>query len=312
MHAVALVKGVGKRSSIRMLGRYTALMRNGWCMKLRGRIVDHRIKRAACGASLAAFIVVLAGCRLDTKGQDSILAAFQGPSVGDAALMAVDPYSADNRYKGTLIIGSQPFAGEELYMRLFLANINDPDPRVRIASMRAIANHGRPEHAPLLINGLSHPDALVRIEAARGLQRLYNEDAIDPLVIASKEPDLEKPEEPAETSAAVRVEAVDALGQYADDRCVQALVAALNDSDLAVNRAAQNSLRTLTGQDFGLSQRQWLDWYEDTKSPFANRAVYEYNAFSRPKKWYEHIPFVPPPPNEPTSSPNGYPLGGVK
>lgn len=263
-------------------------------------------------AVIALWAVAVPGCRLDTKGQDSILAAFQGPSVGDAALMAVDPYSADNRYKGTLIIGSQPFAGEELYMRLFLDNINDPDPRVRIASMRAIANHGRPEHVPLLMNGLSHPDALVRVEAARGLQRLYNVEAIDALVIASREPDLEKPDIPSEASAAVRVEAVDALGQYADDRAMQALVAALNDSDLAVNRVAQNSLRTLTGQDFGLSQRQWLDWYDQAKNPFANRAVYEYNAFARAKKWYEYIPFVPSPPNEPTSSPNGYPIGGVK
>jgi hypothetical protein len=255
---------------------------------------------------------ILSGCRIDTKGQDSILAAFQGPSIGDAALMAVDPYSADNRYKGTLIIGSQPFAGEELYMRLFLENINDPDPRVRVASMRAIANHGRPEQAPLLIEGLSHPDPFVRVEAARGLQRLYNTQAIDPLVIASREPDLEKPDVPAEASAAVRVEAVDALGQYADDRAIQALIAALNDSDLAVNRTAQNSLRTLTGQDFALNQRAWLDWYGEAKSPFANRSVYEYNAFARGKKWYEYLPFVPSPPNEPTSSPNGFPLGGVK
>lgn len=255
---------------------------------------------------------ILSGCRIDTKGQDSILAAFQGPSIGDAALMAVDPYSADNRYKGTLIIGSQPFAGEELYMRLFLENVNDPDPRVRVASMRAIANHGRPEQAPLLIEGLSHPDPFVRVEAARGLQRLYNTQAIDPLVIASREPDLEKPDVPAEASAAVRVEAVDALGQYADDRAMQALIAALNDSDLAVNRTAQNSLRTLTGQDFALNQRAWLDWYGEAKSPFANRSVYEYNAFARGKKWYEYLPFVPSPPNEPTSSPNGFPLGGVK
>ncbi len=287
-------------------------MQNGWRVQLWGSRIHQWIRQVTCVAGFATLIAILPGCRLDTKGQDSILAAFQGPSVGDAALMAVDPYSADNRYKGTLIIGSQPFAGEELYMRLFLQNIADTDPRVRIASMRAIANHGRPEHVPLLIEGLSHSDVLVRVEAARGLQRLYNTDAIDPLVIASKEPDLEKPDDLAEVSASVRVEAVDALGQYADDRSMQALVAALNDSDLSVNRAAQNSLRTLTGQDFGLSQRQWLDWYEDTKSPFANRSVYEYNAFSRPKKWYEHIPFVPPPPNEPTSSPNGYPLGGVK
>lgn len=262
--------------------------------------------------SLACASMMLAGCKIDTKGQDSILAAFQGTSVGDAATMAVDPYSADNRYKGTLIIGSQPFAGEELYMRLFLQNINDADPRVRTAAMRAIANHGKPEQADLLIKGLSETDQLVRVEAARGLQRLYNVDAIDPLVIASREPDLEKTDVAAEPAAAVRVEAADALGQYADDRSVQALITALNDSDLSVNRAAQGSLRTLTGQDFGLNQRQWLDWYAEAKSPFANRAVYEYNAFTRRKKWYEYIPFVPSPPNEPTSAPNGYPIGGVK
>jgi len=265
--------------------------------------------------ALAVFIgaAMTGGCALDTKpGAESIMTAFSGPTIGEAAEWAVDKFDADKRYRGTLILANQSFAGEELYMKLFIDNIDDEDARVRAASVRAIAHHGKPEQGKLLVAKLKDAEPMVRKEAARGLQRLSSIDAIAPLIAVSREPEMDRKDAVGEPFEAVRIEAVDALGQYPDDKVIQALVQSLADSNLAVNRTAHNSLRTLTGQDFGLERRAWLDWYKAAKSPFDARALYTYNVFSRRQKWWEYIPFVPKPPNEVASIPNGMPLPGVK
>ena len=131
-------------------------------------------------------------------------------------------------------------------------------------------------------------------------------DAVAPLLDALN---MEK-----EPEAQVRFEAASALGQYPQTIVVEQLIAAFEDPNLAVNRNTLASLRTLTGQDFGFEQRAWLEWYKSTTTPFAARSGYMYPAFNRDKNWWEHIPFVPPPPNEPTSVPAGMPTttGGAE
>lgn len=233
------------------------------------------------------------------RGATSILQVFAQPTPAQAAEWAIDKYDADKRYRGTLLLANQPFGGEPVYMQLYLDNIKDPDPSVRGAATRAIANHGQPDQVPLLVERLKDDDRLVRQEAARGLQRLHNPVAIPALLAAI--------DEGKETDVDVRAESAHALGQYADNKVVQALIAALNDSNLAVNRNTLQSLRTLTGQDFGYDRRAWLDWYDSTKDTFAARGVYTYPAFHRDKNLSEYIPFVPPPPNEPVSVPVGMP-----
>jgi HEAT repeat protein len=246
------------------------------------------------------------GCATDhlRPGAESILALFAPPSPEEAARMAMDEFDADRRYRGTRLLSTAPFAGEPLYIALFVDNADDPDAGVRAISMRALANHGGPEHAAILVRGLSDADRLVRWEAARGLQRLHNPAAIEPLLALlseEKEPDV-----------AVRTEAATALGQYAEARVVEALIAALNDANLSVNLATLSSLRTLTGQDLGSDPKPWLEWYRSAgSSAFAGRSVFTYPAFSRGKKWFEYLPFVPPPPNEPSMPPAGFPSPGV-
>ena len=51
---------------------------------------------------------------------------------------------------------------------------------------------------------------------------------------------------------AIRIELAIALGQYASDASFQALCLALDDRSLAINLAAADSLRVMTGRDFGL------------------------------------------------------------
>lgn len=249
----------------------------------------------------------LGGCGAfaDLKpGAKSILEFSQGPTVEEAAAWAIDPYDANNRYRGTQILAGQPFASESLYIKLFETNAGDEDPGVRAAAIRGLANHGGPEHAPRLIALLTDADLNVRIEAARGLQRLHNPAAIDPL--------LERLDSDKEPEPSVRAAAASALGQYAQRRVVERLITSLSDENLAVNVSTQGALRTLTGQDLGIDRGAWAEWYRSDRNVFAARSVYEYPIFRRGKFWYEYIPFVPPPPNEVTSPPAGMDRGTVQ
>ncbi|MFZ4575849.1 MAG: HEAT repeat domain-containing protein [Phycisphaerales bacterium] len=248
-------------------------------------------------------LLALAGCdapQLDMKpGANSIFETFSGPTPSEAAAWAIDPYDPNNRYRGTLLLAGAPFAGEPVYMALFRDNSDDSDPGVRAAAVRAIAIHGQPEDAAILVERLKDSDIPVRVESARGLQRLYFPTAIDGLIEtldAEKEPEYE-----------VRLEAALALGQYAENRVVEQLITALADPNLAVNRNTLWSLRALTGQDFGYNQKAWLLWYKGAGDAFAARGGYMYPAFNRDRSWWEYLPFVSPPPNEPTSVPVGMP-----
>lgn len=252
----------------------------------------------------------LAGCNLELKpGAEGIFDAIKPshPAPAVMAAQAMDEYDANNRYIGTRGLATQNYAGEPVYLRLFIDNIDDPDPAVRAAAARGLANHGEPEHAPLLTAALQDKNPNVRLEAARGLQRLYSETAITPLINAMQEPDLRRAGAPGERDAEVRAQAAHALGQYATAFVLEALIAALDDSNLAVNRNAWESLRTLTGQDFGLDRAAWTQWRSRTTEPFAARRIYTYPVFNRPYEWYEHLPLVPKPPNEVAGIPTGTP-----
>lgn len=260
------------------------------------------MKRTARLLPTACLLALAGGCGvMDSvpRGADSLLQVFEGPTPTEAAELALDKYNPDNRFRGVQLLANADFGGQEPYIPLYVDALKDEDPGVRWIGVRALGRHGDPEHVPMIIERLHDSDTLVRAESARTLQRLHNPVAIDALLNAID------PE--AEPEASVRAEAAHALGQYAEPRVVQALIARLDDSSLAVNRNTLVALRTLTGQDFGLDRRAWLDWVDATPDLFAARQPYTYPVFQRDKKLVEWLPFVSPPPNEAESTPVGLP-----
>lgn len=259
---------------------------------------------------LAALAAAAGGCQLNLRpGAATLTEALMEPGSTplEQTQMATNPYDANERYLGTLGLANQDFASEPVYIRLFETNIRDADPMVRSAAIRGLANHGEPRHVAMIVPSLADANPLVRAEAARSLQRLHHEDAVAPLIAAVREPDVQTRTVEAEPEAHIRAEAATALGQYAEHRVLRALIAALDDSDLAVNRAAQASLRTLTGQDFGIDRVLWQAWESSAEDPFAGRQLYTYPAYSRRQRVYEYIPLVPKPPNERPGPPAGMP-----
>lgn len=220
--------------------------------------------------------------------------------------MALDPYNADHRARGTILLANAPFGGDELYHELYVRQVGDEEANVRASGLRGLGLHGRPEDVGLILPQLEDEIPAVRLEAVRALQRIHNPEAIDALIISTRLPDpTEEAGRTGEPEPMIRGEAAFALGQYAEPRVVQPLIAALADRFLVVNESARRSLRTLTGQDFGFDRRAWLEWYRDTETPFAGRGEYVYPTFRRGKFWWEYLPFVPGPPNETPAPPVG-------
>lgn len=257
-----------------------------------------------CGALLAL------GCENNLKpGAETIFEAIQGgtPTPLESAEMANDKYDTNARYKGTLSLANENFAGEPVYIKLFETYLKDKDPAVRFAAVRGLANHGEPRHVEAIVPLLKDDNVLVRVEAARALQRLHDDAAVEPLIVSVRQTDLINPGLASEGEPEVRAEAAYALGQYDEVRVLRALIAALDDSDLSVNRNAQKSLKILTGQDFGLDRIAWLGWLDKTETPFLGRGIYIYPVYNRKKRLYEYFPFVPRPPNEASAAPVGLP-----
>ncbi len=251
---------------------------------------------------------------------DSIFGIIPGPSRPiDAVRDMADPFDPGKRLRGMLLIANAPFGGEEPYVKYYLSALGgidgqpaDKDPGVRAVAARAVALHGKPEHVRLILPLLDPKrDRVERLEAARALQRLHNDIAIDPLIKATRPPRVDPnlarrdDNQSGEPEADIRAEACIALGQYPQNKVLQALITAVDDDQLLVNRAAQNSLKILTGEDFGDDKRKWLGWLEGTKTPFAGQKPYFYPIFQRDKTWVEYLPFVSPPPNEIPGRPIG-------
>jgi len=231
------------------------------------------------------------------RGTQGLFDLFQPPSPEDAVELAVDEYDPDKRYRGTAMLANAEFGGEDPYLRLFEDAARDPDAGVRQVGVRALGIHGTPEHVPLILERLEDEEWLVRREAARTLQRLHADEAVVPL--------MEHIDRDSEPNAGVRGEAAHALGQFPEQRVLQALIQALGDPSLAVNHNTIVALEFLTGQNLGYEPAAWLAWLEDTDDPFAAGRVYTYPGFERGKIWYEYIPFFDEPPYEAESIPVG-------
>ncbi|MBL0926932.1 MAG: HEAT repeat domain-containing protein [Phycisphaerales bacterium] len=247
----------------------------------------------------AAAIAASSGCRGgDNVGRraqrepTSVLDVFAPPTPGEAARDAVNPFDASARARGLLLLANAPWGGERVYQDLYNVSMQDGDPLVRAMAVRAIAMHGRAEQAPMIAEQLKNADRFLRWESARALQRMHNPEVV-PALLRSADPKNE-------SDAEIRAATVRALGQYPEPRVLTALIARLEDRDLAVNREARWSLRTLTGEDYGDDLPRWVRWQRETQEPFARRGQYTYPIFERDRYWWEWIqPFWQPPNEKP-------------
>lgn len=116
---------------------------------------------------------------------------------------------------------------------------NEPDPLVRQATLEATGAFATPLATRALVAGLQDTDAHVRQTCCTQLGRRSGQAIIGPLTaVARSDDDFD-----------VRVAATRALGQT--DSTGKELVALLKDRDPAMQLAAVEAMRQLTGRDLG-------------------------------------------------------------
>jgi len=248
---------------------------------------------ARLGARLAAVplvLAVLAGCDTIQSDVSLLMEDLMPPTPAAAAEMMMNLHDAEQRRKGTNLIANSPFGGAEVYVEWYVDRLDpahadrERNPIVLGTLIRALARHGQPDHGPILAHYLTHDAEQVRWEAAKGLQRIHNPEVVSALLAALREPAQERD---------VRVAVIRALGQYPEDRVFQALISeyALDARELAVNLAALESLRTLTGRTLGDDPGAWHAWYREAEEPFADREEYVYLTYSRDETLLEQLAF---------------------
>ncbi|MDA0802735.1 MAG: HEAT repeat domain-containing protein [Planctomycetota bacterium] len=242
-----------------------------------------RTRWARCVRGVLAF-GVLAGCDTITSDFQWLGQQISPPSPGEAATWAVDPTNPTLQREGLALIGDASFGGEEQYLKLYRVYVEESiDPLVKSAAILALARYGTTDDAFMIAKQLRSPNAQVRLAAAKGLQRIYQPkveaDLWRSLLLAEEE------------DSNIRVELALALGQYRSDAAFQALVAALDQPELSVNRAAEWSLWVMTAQSHGLNRPEWLRWYEATPvaSRFTPPTDYLFLTYQRPFGWLASI-----------------------
>ena len=226
-------------------------------------------------------------CGCETMGQDlnEAVLAINPLKPAEAARRMMDPHDADHRRQGTVLISNAPFGGVEIYVTAYRDMVlNERDPIVKATAIRALGRHGDVEDAVRIAPHLAHESVQVRWEAAKALQRLHHPAVVTDLLRVLRD---------EAEHADVRIAAAIALGQYPEDRVFQGLIAALDARELALNRAAEESLQTLTGESLGLDSPAWMAWYNRTapEQAFARRGEYVYPTYQREDTFWEKLTF---------------------
>ena len=123
----------------------------------------------------------------------------------------------------------------------------EPDPLVRAAVIRTIAEFRAPISQQVLEAGLADEDAAVRIACCRALGRRAEATAVGHLAQSLRN----------DKDQDVRLAAAEALGLIKSPESMQALVVALNDRDPAMQYVGVQSMKSVTGKDYGGDVQAW-------------------------------------------------------
>jgi hypothetical protein len=248
--------------------------------------VDHgrtRIAPLAAAHLAAGILAAAAGCDQMSSDFGDASSSLFPPSPAEAGRWAVDDSDPENQRRGVLLLGNAGFGGEPVYVNLYRLYIEEnSDPVVKATAIQALARHANPDDAVLVAKQLDSKVEQIRVAAAKGLQRIHNPKIAD--LIWKKM--INEDEVPA-----VRVELAIALGQYPTRDVFEALCSALDDRELAVNLAAANSLRLLTGADFGLEAPLWRSWADATPNPLRQDVPFYYPTFERELGFGDYLLF---------------------
>jgi len=130
----------------------------------------------------------------------------------------------------------------------------EPDPLVRQAVIHAIAEYKTPMAQQVLEAGLADQDETVRVACCEEIAERAKAGLTDPS--HSSVPSLAKTLR-EDKDQNVRIAATKALGSMKSPEAIQALAIALEDRDPALQYVGVQSMKTVTGKDYGPDVQAW-------------------------------------------------------
>jgi hypothetical protein len=123
----------------------------------------------------------------------------------------------------------------------------EPDPLVRQAVVTSIAEYRTPMSQQVLEAGLSDENAAVRVACCRSLGKRGETVSVACLAGALR----------SDKDVDVRMAAAQALGKINSPDSIKALAVALDDRDPALQYAGVQSMKAITGRDYGPDVQAW-------------------------------------------------------
>ena len=251
------------------------------------------------GVAVAAS--TMTGCSQISEDFGDLMSGINDPTPYEAAVWAADFNNPGRQRRGVVLLSNADFGGEEAYLELYRTLVEDStNPLVRAAAVRALGRWGDGPDAQIIAAQLGNDSPQIRLESAIALQRIHERPIEDRIWRRLVDADEEE---------SIRIELAIALGQYDSDASFQALCDALDDRSLSINLAAADSLRIMTGRDFGLDAATWLSWYDgqrrDDDNPFAEGQIFLYPTFQRKIGFFESLAFWSPKTFEDPGVPRG-------
>lgn len=210
------------------------------------------------------------------------LAEIGGPATNALLLALQDPH-ANVRRLAAKALGQ---IGEISAVDFLIKLLNDPDRGVRATAAIALGNYRHPMAAqkimdayaagasvaartdmifalahindilavPFLVARAKDPEPDIRAAIMLALGKLRDARVIPALLVGIKDSD-----------EITRANAAYALGAYFSPSVVNALVSALADAAPRVRQAAAESLKAMTGIDYGTDQDRWQQWWQEQR-----------------------------------------------
>lgn len=127
---------------------------------------------------------------------------------------------------------------------------HEQDPLVRLYIVRALAKIPDARAAAVLHAGLEDPSDAVRIACCEAWGQRGGPEAIEELSTVLQ----------AESNIDVRMAAAKALGETRSEQAVKPLAEVLADNDPAIQRRAIESLKSVSGKDYGYDVQAWRQY----------------------------------------------------